>query len=170
MKYEDLRPTLRSGDLIASSFLQPAFSSWYAFKVAMVQAWTRSDISHIAVVWVPPLTQRVWIIEAVVPCVRVRPLSQALADGEDVYHVPMGCDWSKAEDFAFEHVGTPYSQLLAMVSSFEPWKHGAYTECAGLTLDIMKTAGIDLGVIATPQAVLKQALLRPGAVQNLITN
>jgi len=169
MKYEDIRPTLKSGDLISSSFLQPAFSSWYAFKVAVVQAWTRSDISHVALVWVPPTTKRVWIIEAVVPCVRVRPLSQALDEGEDVYHTPMNCDWSKVEDFAFEHIGTPYSQLLAMVSSIEPWKHGKYTECAGLTIDIMNAAGIDLGNIATPQDILRHAMLRPGATQTLIT-
>lgn len=135
-----------------------------------MQAFTRSDVSHLAVIWVPPLTQRVWIIEAVVPCVRVRPLSQALAEGEDIYHVAMNCNWAKAEDFAFEHVGVPYSQLLAMVSSFEPWKHGDYTECAGLAIDIMNAAGIDLGKIATPQTALRQALLLNGGEQTLITN
>lgn len=170
MDYAEVRQKMKSGHLIASSFLQPAFSSWYAFKVAAVQACTRSDISHLAVIWVPPITQRVWIVEAVVPCVRMRLLSQALAEGEDNYHVAVDCDWNAAEDFAFTHIGQPYSQLKAMHAPYQPWEHGKYTECAGMVLDIMHKAGLDLGLIATPQTVLRQALLRNGGEQTLITN
>jgi hypothetical protein len=169
MKYSELRPKMKSGDIIASSFLQPMLSSFYAFKVAAVQAFTRSDVSHLAVIWVGP-AQRVWIIEAVVPCVRMRLLSQALEEGEDVYHIAIDCDWDKAEDFAFTHIGQPYSQLKAMHAPYQPWVHGKYTECAGMVLDIMRAAGVDLGLFATPQAVLRQALLLNGGVQTLITN
>ena len=168
MKYSDARPLLKSGDLIAMTSRAPAFSSFYAFKIACVQAFTRSQFSHVAIVWVPP-GGRVFLLEAVKPKVRIYPLSNALGEGEDTYYLPLTTDWLFAEEFALAHIGQDYSELKAIKGYFGPLTHGAETDCAEYVLEVLRAAGVDLGTVATPSAVVRHAQLQ-GAPCTLITN
>lgn len=156
MKYAEARAKMKSGDLIAMSYRQPMFHDWYSFKVGIVRMFTKSEFSHVGVIWLA--ANRVFLIEAVVPKVRIYPLSNALAEGEDAYWLAMNAEWTpSAEDFAMSHIGQDYSQLKAMVASFSPWEHGRFTECAGLTIDLLNQANVCLGTIATPSAVVRAA-------------
>ena len=167
MRYENVRPFMKSGDLVAFSYRAPTFSSWYAFKVRMVRAFTSSEYSHIGVVWVPP-GGRVFLLEAVVPKVRIYPLSNALEEGEDLYHIPLNCDWPRAEEMALRHVGQDYSQLLAVMAYFKAVDHQENTECALFARDVLRCAGVELGDKATPTEIVRQAQLQ-GATLTLIT-
>ena len=167
MTYAALRSKLNSGDLIAMTSRAPAFASFYDFKVACVQAFTRSQFSHVALVWVPP-GGRVFLLEAVRPKVRIYPLSNALGESEDVYHLPLNFRWDRCEDFALSHVGQDYSELKAIKGYFGQLRHGSTTDCAEYVLDVLNEAGVDLGDVATPSEVVRQAQLQ-GASCTLIT-
>jgi hypothetical protein len=156
MNYLSVRNKIRSGDLIAFSYRQPLFHDWYSFKVGLVRMFTKSEFSHVGVVWVA--ANRVFLIEAVVPKVRIYPLSNALLEGEDAYWLPLGVEWTQAaEEFAMRHVGQEYSQMKAMRALYTPWEHGDSTECAGMVIDVLHVAGVDLGARATPSAVVRAA-------------
>ena len=167
MQYSEARPLIRSGDLLGFSYRNPMFSGWYAFKVGLVRLALKSEYSHVGVAWCA--AGRVFILEAVMPRVRIYPLSVAMDEGEDIYHLQMGVDWTpKVEDFAMQHIGQKYSELKAMTSPLKPWVHGEYTECAGFALDVLHEAKVNLGVYATPPAVILAAQRR-GSACNLIT-
>lgn len=152
MKYADARPTLRSGDLLAWS--HRGWSTFHDIKIQLVRMFTRSEYSHVGLVWV--IGGRVLVIEAVEPLVRIYPLSKL----GSFYHLPMQATWKpETEELALSHVGTPYSQLDAIRAFFKPLGSSVVTECAALVLNILHADGVDLGDRATPDAVVYQAQL-----------
>lgn len=164
MNYSDIRGTIRSGDLLAWSHTRSMFASWYDFKVGLVRMFTKSEYSHVAVAWV--VAGRVFVLEAVMPLVRIYPLSGL----GDFYHLPLTTKWADvAEEFALSHVGTPYSQLKAMQAFFKPVLHDGVTECAEYVSDVLLLAGVDLGPVATPTATVRAAQMQ-GAACSLICN
>ena len=50
MKYEDVRPTITSGDIVA--FTHTGWSSWSDIESQIVRMATRSEFSHVAMAWV----------------------------------------------------------------------------------------------------------------------
>jgi len=163
MRYEFARPLIRSGDLLAWSHREPWWRSWHDFKIAMVRAFTQSEYSHVGTAWV--VGGRVFVIEAVIPLVRIYPLSNA---GE-FYHLPLDAAWSdKTLEFALSKVGHKYSQLQAMQAFFRLPKADDLWECAELARDIAAMDGISLGSKATPTAVVRAAQLN-GATCILVT-
>lgn len=150
MDYSAVRPTIKSGDLLAWS--HRGWGSWHDFKIQLVRCFTQSEYSHVAVAWV--IGGRVFALEAVQPLVRIYPLSKL----GDFYHLPMAADWSPAtEEFALAHVGEPYSQLQAMAAFFGPLTHDGLWECAEYASAVLQLAGVDLGPLATPTAVVREA-------------
>jgi hypothetical protein len=161
MNYAAARPRIQSGDLLAWS--HRGWSTWHDFKVQMVRAFTQSEYSHVATAWV--VGGRVLVIEAVMPLVRIYPLSKL---GE-FYWLPQRAPWMpETEEYALAHVGEPYSQLQAMQAFFHNLKPDGLWECAELALNIAKQDGIDLGDKATPTAVVRAAQARPNAVTYLV--
>lgn len=153
MKYSDARPAIRSGDLFA--FSHGSWRSWREIKTLAVRVFTRSTYSHVGIAWVT--AGRVFVLEAVKPCVRIYPLSLS---GE-FYHLPMGAKWSKStEEYALENVGYPYSELDAIRAYFGPIESGRLSECAAYAINVYRKDGIDLGNRATPDAVVKAAQVR----------
>ena len=150
MKYHDARDNIRSGDLLAWSHVR--WGSWHDIKIQLVRFFTRSEYSHVAVAWV--VAGRVFALEAVQPLVRIYPLSKL----GDFYHVPLNAGWTTdTEEFALQHVGEPYSQLQAIAAFFRPLAHDGQWECAEYAANVLMRAGVDLGPISTPTAVVKQA-------------
>lgn len=150
MKYAYARRKLKSGDLLAWSHRK--LKSWHDFKVQVVRMATRSEYSHVGICWVSG--GRVWVIEAVEPCVRIYPLSKL---GE-FYHTPLPIHWTSAvEDAALEHVGVEYLQLDAVRAFFDRLEAGKVTECAALAQVVAMSGGVYLGKRATPDAVMREA-------------
>ena len=69
--YQEVRSSIKSGDLLFWSHRE--LKSWYDLKVQIVRMVTRSEYSHVGVAWVTG--GRVFALEAVVPLIRIYPLS-----------------------------------------------------------------------------------------------
>lgn len=163
MRYADIRPQIRSGDLLTWSHREPWYRSWYDFKISLVRAFTKSEYSHVGTAWV--IGERVFVIEAVTPLVRIFPLSKLTP----FYLLPLNAPWSPAAlEFALSKVGEPYSQLQAMQAFFKLPKEDSFWECAELTRLIAKQDGINLGESAVPADVVMNAM-RSGSTMTLIT-
>lgn len=162
MKYSKARPMVRSGDILAWS--HRGIKSWHDFKIAFVRFFTRSEYSHVGTAWC--VGHRVFVIEAVMPMVRIYPLSKL----GDFYWLPMGAYWRKStETLALDHVGDKYSQLQALVSPFITPPDDHRWECAELVATIARQDSIDLGAVYTPSAVVLAAQKR-GATLTLVTS
>jgi hypothetical protein len=161
MLYKDIRPTIKSGDLLA--FSHKPWNSWKDFKSQMVRVFTRSEYSHVALAWV--VGNRIMCLEAVVPEVRIFPLSKL----GDFYHISMNAEWKpETEEQALSWVGSAYSQLKAMRAYFHPLAKGDVSECAAYVLNVLATEGINLGVSAVPDKVVLEAQMQGKMMQYII--
>jgi hypothetical protein len=151
MIYSKAREQIRSGDILA--WTHRSWKTWYDFKIQMVRLFTQSEYSHVATAWV--IGDRVFVIEAVTPLVRIFPLSKL----GSFYWIPTNCKWSDtAEEFALDKVGQGYSQLQAIQAFFGKVTNDDKWECAELASRIAEIDGIDLGKLYTPSAVVNKAL------------
>ena len=150
--YPNIRQHIKSGDLLAWSHRAPWWSSWRDFKIALVRLFTRSEYSHVGIAW--RVGQRVFVIEAVMPAVRIFPLSQVLP----FYWVPMPQYWSdQVEEYALNQVGDAYSEWDAMVGYFGMPANDRREQCAELAIRIAQQGNVDLGDRATPDGVVLRA-------------
>jgi hypothetical protein len=153
MKYDDVRDQIQTGDLLA--WTHKGWKSWYDFKIQMVRMFTQSEYSHVGLAWV--VAGRVFILESVVPKVRIYPLSKELP----FYWMPMKKPLSKeAEEFAMAQVGEPYSQIRAILAYFKLVKPNDQNkwECAEYAAKVLRENGIDLGDTYTPSAVVEAGM------------
>lgn len=156
MEYKDYRNRIHSGDLIA--WTHKGWKSFYDFQVQMVRAFTQSEYSHVGIAW--RVNGRLFVLEAVVPCVRIFPLSLC----ESFYHIDMEQILTKpAEEFALSQIGEPYSKLLAIKSFLGMVKQGddGSWQCAKYANEVLRANGFDCGTAFTP-TTLVQAALRDG--------
>jgi len=113
--YTRAREHIRGGDLLAWS--HRGLDSWYDFKVQLVRMVTRSEYSHVAMAF--PCGNRLLVLEAVIPRVRIYPLSMLLP----CEWFPLNLDWTREnEDIALGTVGQGYSQLQAVIGYFRKAK------------------------------------------------
>ena len=153
MKYSHVRPMIRSGDILAWS--HRGIRSWHDFKIWLVRLFQRSEYSHVGTAWV--VGNRVFVIEAVMPKVRIYPLSKL----GDFYWLQMGAYWRKAtETLALSYVGDDYSQIQAIQSPFITPKADEEWQCAELVATIARQDSIDLGHAFTPSAIVLAAQKR----------
>lgn len=156
MKYQDARPSIKSGDLLANS--HGSWRTWRDIKVNLVRIFTRSTYSHVGVAWV--VGGRVFVLEAVKPKVRIYPLSQWGA----FYLVRVDASWhADTEEFALAGVGYDYSEWDAVRAFFDDLEPGKISECAAYVIEVLRKDGINLGPRATPDAVVQRALELKGA-------
>ena len=152
MMYTEARPHIRSGDLLA--FSHGDWRSWSGIKVNLVRMFTRSTYSHVGIAWV--IGERVFVLEAVKPKLRIYPLSSS----GDFYRLSMDAPWQQqTEAYALRKIGTDYSELLAMRAFFGPLEKGNVQECAAYAREVLLCDGINLGDRSTPDAVVDAALL-----------
>lgn len=151
MYYADARQTIRSGDLLAWS--HRGWKSWHDIKLQIVRMVLRSEYSHIGIAWV--IGNRVFVLEAVHPLVRIFPLSKC----GDFYWMPLGAKWSdQTEEVALSKIGFQYSQIKAMEAFFIPVDDAdGQAECAQYALSVLAADGFDLGNRATPDSVVLAA-------------
>jgi hypothetical protein len=150
MNYQDIRPTIKSGDILAWSHTK--LRSWYDLKIWMVRLFTQSEYTHVGTAWV--IGDRVFVIEAVMPLVRIYPLSKL----GDFYHLPLGVAWTKeTEALALSYVGHKYSQAQAIRAPFGKPPKDSLWQCAELTATIAASDWINLGELYTPSAIVLAA-------------
>jgi hypothetical protein len=91
-----------------------------------------------------------------VPKIRIFPLS---ALGEFYWLPSPKYYWSpQIEDCALSLVGEEYSQREAIRSFFEnPSKENNVWQCCEYVREILRLGGYDLGEVATPTAIVRQA-------------
>ena len=153
MKYQNARPLIRSGDILAWS--HRGIHSWHDLKIWFVRLFTRSEYSHVGTAWV--VNNRVLVIEAVKPMVRIFPLSKL----GNFYWLRTGAYWRKStEELALSFVGDNYSELQAIMSPFITPPNDDRWECAELVACIARQDGIDLGGVYTPSEVVLAAQKR----------
>lgn len=149
--YQDIRPTIKSGDILAWS--HRSWSSWYDLQIQAVRFVTQSEYCHVGVAWV--ISGRVFVIEAVTPKVRIYPLSKLLP----FYLIPIVTPWTPdSEEFALAQVGGEYSKLQAIQSFFGKPDFDELWQCAELTAKISEKNGIYLGEKYTPSSIVENAL------------
>jgi hypothetical protein len=156
--YQNIRPTIKSGDILAWS--HRSWSSWYDLQIQGVRFVTQSEYCHVGVAWV--VSGRVFVIEAVTPKVRIYPLSKLLP----FYLIPMVAPWvQEAEEFGLAQVGGEYSKLQAIQSFFCIPNFDELWQCAELVAKISEKNGIFLGNKYTPSAIVEKALdYSPGLI------
>ena len=139
MKYSDVRSQIKSGDVLAWN--HRSWSTWYDIKIQLVRIVTRSEFIHTGTAWV--IGGRIFVIESVIPYVRIVPLSNLL----DCYWIPMGLEneWNSVEDYALNFVGrAEYSQVkatLQMVKDSSPVDNSRWF-CSKLTNELLRKIGI----------------------------
>jgi hypothetical protein len=157
MNYEEMRGSIRSGDLIVVSH-QP-WDNIDDIQSHIVRMATESEYSHVCVAVVNGQGEP-FVLEAVVPCVTVSRVPKYLDHG--FFWIPMpDKPMSKDEwDYGFSKKGEPYSKIEAIAAQLDLLKIGAsrYWECAELTICMRKLSGVDFNCKATPAAVVRSAL------------
>ena len=160
MNYADARPGICSGDLLAWG--HDAWRSWHDLEVQAVRFFTRSEYAHVAVAWV--IGKRVLVIEAVVPQVRIFPLSKLLPcywiSGEP------RLSWTETiESKALELVGQPYSKREAIRTFFGKVVPGANDQwqCAEVAACIRGQLLTTEYMSPTPTTLVKETQRLPNA-------
>ena len=103
MEYKDYRKNIKSGDLLA--WTHRGWKSFYDIQIQAIRFFTQSEYSHVGIAWWS--ADRLFIIEALPPRVRIFPLSLA----GDFYHIDINEPFEKeVEEFALNQVGEEYSK------------------------------------------------------------
>lgn len=151
MRYFEAKPRIRSGDLLAFSHF--GWRTWHDLKIQVVRTWQRSEYSHVGVAW--NAGTRTFCLEAVMPKIRIYPLSQL---GEFYWLQPTRDYWNyDVEEFALSKVGENYSQLQAIQSAFGQPKKDNLWQCSEYVKEIFRLGGYDLGSNITPTGIVKSA-------------
>lgn len=151
MNYVDMRNNIQTGDVLAWSE-GGNWSSWRNFQLNLVRMGTMSTYNHVGIAYV--LAGRVFVVEAVVPLIRIFPLSQVLP----FYHISTKFRLNEDQEAKLmARVGKPYSKWLAIKSAFTKDTNGETEwECAKLvnqTLSDFDPGFDDLN--DTPEATVK---------------
>jgi len=152
-KYDDFRDQIKSGDVLA--WTHKGWKTWHDIKIQLVRFFTQSEYSHVGIAWV--VAGRVFVIESVIPYIRIVPLSTNLP----VYWIPVEKDWNKeAEEYAMKLVGVGnYSQLEAIAAGLgldTPESNGNW-QCAKFVKAVLKRAGLEFTGPDTPSDVVEDA-------------
>jgi hypothetical protein len=161
MRYAEARPRIQSGDLIA--FKHEGWGSLKDIECQIIRIATRSEYSHVGIAW--PVAGRVMILEAVVPMIRIFPLSKLLP----FYWISLGKPLTpKAEEFALSRIGDEYSKLEAIRGYFGFTEVNQKWECAEYARSVLNTSGWSFCGKDIPSNLVYEALWQNG-ILNLVT-
>lgn len=152
--YQSIRGTIKTGDLLAWSEGGP-WNSWRNIQLNLVRMGTMSDWNHVGIAYVTD--GRVFVVEAVVPEVRIYPLSK-LAPFTYI-HTPFMFD-EEAKDKMLKYVGTPYSKWEAIKAAFTKQTNNDHAmQCAKLCNEVFSYFNSDyLNLHDTPFATVNFTL------------
>lgn len=132
MKYSEYRDNIRSGDVVAWS--HRGIKSFYDLKIWFVRLFTRSEYTHVGIVW--RYKSRIFIIESVIPYIRIVPLSNFLP----CYVIHMNKDLgATSEEVALKLVGVgKYSQWEAIKAYFSANKDPDAWQCVEFVKKVLE--------------------------------
>ena len=124
MQYSDARKEIRTGDILA--WKHEECDNIEDLKIQFVRIFTRSEYSHTGIAWV--VGERVFVLEAVKPMVRIFPLSKLLP----FYWIQMDKELTyKSLEKALSMVGYEYGEMEAIKGFFRRNdRENKITECA----------------------------------------
>jgi len=131
MKYEELRQTIKTGDLLAWSE-GGAWNSWRNIQLNLVRLGTMSDYNHVGIAYV--VGGRVFVVEAVVPYVRIYPLSRLLP----FFYIRTNFTATEyTEQVLLKSIGIPYSKWEAIKAAFtKDTNNDKVIQCAKLVNNV----------------------------------
>ena len=148
MLYKEYRNEIKSGDLLVWS--TDDFSKWPNWFSAIIRIFTMSEYNHVGIAWV--IGNRVFVIEATPPAVRIYPLSHK----PSFYHMPMDLEWdTDMEDWLLEQVGKPYSVIDAIRGYFGKPKRDGKWMCSELAGTFYRKCGYNLKDSWTPEELVR---------------
>jgi len=151
MKYLEIRDNIKSGDLLIWS--HRGIKNWHDFKVWCIKLFTQSQYTHVGMAWI--VGDRVLVLEAVVPEVRIYPLSRL----GNFYYIKQDLNWNnEVESLALSYVGDKYSQLQAIESPYKTPPLDNKWECAELYATIARKMGLELGYVYTPEKIVEESI------------
>ena len=151
MDYAVFRPQIKTGDLLAWSTHRAR--GLHRFVNNLIRIFTMSEYCHVGIAWV--IGDRVFVIEAVQPCVRIFPLSGEIP----FYHVGMEMKINETQlNFLLARVGEPYSVWQAMRAYFGKPKADREWQCAELCNSFYKKVGLNLKDGWTPSTLVEAVL------------
>lgn len=162
LKYQYMRASIVAGDLIA--FSHTGWRSISDVESQIVRMVTRSEYSHVGIAW--PVAGRVLILEAVVPEIRIFPLSKLLP----FFHISSSItSWTQgAEDYALSRVGQRYSKWEAIKGFLGTNRDDRRWQCAEYARQVLRAAGLPLDCRDTPTDLVAAMLRQPGTTYNLV--
>lgn len=151
MEYFTFRSQIKSGDLLIWSTHQE--KGFKRIVNNIIRIFTMSEYSHVGIAWV--INDRIFVIEAVRPVVRIYPLSKLIP----FYCVQMDIDVNSINiDYLLSRVGEPYSLLQAIGSYFGKPKADKEWQCAELCSSFYSKCGIVLKNSWTPSTLVEAVL------------
>jgi uncharacterized protein YycO len=157
MRYTDVRPTIKSGDILV-------WSIKHSWVMKLVSIFTTSKYNHLGVAIV--VSGRVMVIEATRNGVTLVPLSEELP----CYLISMPDYWNEhIETFAFSQIGHKYSIWEAILAFFNQLKTGdnEVWQCAELVNTILSSCDMIGNVRSVPTDIV-EALLEGGLTMNYL--
>lgn len=164
MKYTDIRSKIQTGDVLAWSE-GGKWNSWRNFQLNLVKMGTMSQYNHVGIAYV--LAGRVFVVEAVVPLIRIFPLSQLLP----FYYIRTDFRLNEEQEATLmSYVGLPYSKWEAIKSAFTKDTNGQKVwQCSKLVNQVLKVFdnGFD-DLYDTPQATVEYLMSKHDCTTLLI--
>lgn len=162
-QYTNYRDTIRSGDLLIWSKGTNSFVG--NILLFIIRLFTMSEYTHVGIAW--KIGNRLFVIEANMPSVRIIPLSSF----SKFYHIPMGIEWTNdIESYLLDKIGEPYSIKGAITGYFGSINNtDGNWQCAELANMFYKSIGIDYGDAYTPSKLVK-AILENGTTHMTYVN
>lgn len=151
MDYSSYRSQIKTGDLLAWSTHRA--KGLHLFTNKLIRLFTMSEYCHVGIAWV--IGDRIFIIEAVQPVVRIYPLSNEIP----FYHI--GMNLSVTDDsinYLLSRVGESYSVWQAIRAYFGKPKADKQWQCAELVNSFYKRLGISLRNSWTPSTLIDAIL------------
>jgi hypothetical protein len=151
MRYTDVRPTIKSGDVLVWNY-----KTWYS---KIVSIFTTSKFNHVGIAVI--MSGRVMVLEATAKGVTLLPLSEELP----CYLLSLPEYWNEhIEAFAFTTIGHKYSiwqAVLGYLGFLTPGKDSQW-QCAELVAVVLSSAGMINRFEMTP-TLLVEELMEQGA-------
>lgn len=163
MNYIGIRNYIQSGDIVA--FTHIGWKSFSDIESQIIRMATRSEYSHVGLVW--KIADRLFVLEAVVPEIRIFPLSNF----NHFYLLSMKAPLSKeAEEYALSRVGQRYSKFEAIKGYLGINKSNEKWQCAEYVKAVLRINGILLSGTDTPTNIVRSAMEEYNAGLIVVTN
>ncbi len=163
--YKDVRDQIKTGDLLIWKKDKVRFLS--NLFLSVVRLFTKSEFAHVAIAW--RVRDRLFVIEATMPQVRIYPISSF----DEFFHIAMNVEPTEEQlDYLLGKVGLSYSIKHAiwgylgikLDDSEEDW------QCAELVTRFYNRLGLNLDGTWTPTKLVNNILSSGEKSLKLIKN